>query len=287
MNIAARDLRIDPIHKKDAEACIRAWHYSGKPYVKSRLHAGVFAQGRLLGAIQFGPSIDTRNSIGLVPGTSWDGYLEINRMALSDELPKNSESLALGVCFRMIRRYATHIAWIVSYSDATQCGDGAVYRASGMDLTAIRKNTTLWQTPKGRIVSDVGMRTSRKLRDEYGITSRSPSAADLRAAGMERLAGHQIRYMKFFSDESRARFTGPILPYSDIGASVSMVRGTRTHALPIVDGGEGPPPPDVRPDRGAPQIQHYIAGMTASWRDACACLPNRSGPIASKVPGLS
>ena len=49
----------------------------------------------------------------------------------------------------MIKKNTPHIKWIISFSDATQCGDGAIYRASGFYLTAIRESKNdLWKTPK-------------------------------------------------------------------------------------------------------------------------------------------
>lgn len=35
------------------------------------------------------------------------------------------------------------IEWVVSFADATQCGDGTIYRASGFLLTGIRENKTV------------------------------------------------------------------------------------------------------------------------------------------------
>ena len=136
---SAKDLVVKPIGSKDAAELVRRIHYSGKVTQNSQLHLGVFLDGRLEGAMQFGPSMDKRKMLGLVPGTGWNGFLELNRMAFSDRLPRNSESRALGVAFRMIRKHYQHIEWIVSFSDATQCGDGTIYRASGFVLTGIKR----------------------------------------------------------------------------------------------------------------------------------------------------
>ena len=120
---SAKDLIVKPISAKDAAALVRSVHYSGKVVQNSQLHLGVFLDGRLEGAMQFGPSLDKRKIQGLVRDTGWNGFIELNRMAFSDRLPRNSESRALGVAFRMIRKHYPHIEWVVSFSDATQCGD--------------------------------------------------------------------------------------------------------------------------------------------------------------------
>ena len=120
----------------------------------------MFLGTRLEGALQFGPSLDRRKLLGLVEGTQWNGFLELNRLAFSDNLPRNSESRALGVALRLIRRQYPQIEWIVSFADATQCGDGTIYRAAGFLLTRIKRNTTLWGGPDGTVISNIGERTS-------------------------------------------------------------------------------------------------------------------------------
>jgi hypothetical protein len=64
-------------------------------------------------------------------------------MAFSDILPRNSESRAIAISIRLIKKNAPHIKWIVSFADGCQCGDGTIYRASGFELTAIKKNKTI------------------------------------------------------------------------------------------------------------------------------------------------
>ena len=76
--------------------------------------------------MQFGPSIDKNKTIGLVKDTPWNGFMELNRLAFSDLLPKNSESRALSIAMRLIRKHAPHVEWILSYADGTQCGDGTI-----------------------------------------------------------------------------------------------------------------------------------------------------------------
>ena len=61
-------------------------------------------------------------------------------MAFDEYLPKNSESRCFAIAIKMIKKNTPHIKWVISFSDATQCGDGAIYRASGFYLTAIRES---------------------------------------------------------------------------------------------------------------------------------------------------
>jgi len=54
----AKRLIVKPISAKDANKIIKSLHYSGKVAVTSRLHLGVFLDGKCGGALQFGDPID-------------------------------------------------------------------------------------------------------------------------------------------------------------------------------------------------------------------------------------
>ena len=244
----AKNIRVEPIDRKSADAAVKRWHYSGRTYSKSRLHLGVFMDGELLGAMQFGPPLQTSHLVGLVEGTRWNGFVELNRMAFSDRLPRNSESRALAVSMRLMRKHAPHVQWVVSFADGTQCGDGAIYRASGFVLTGVKRNTSLWRTPSGAVVSDVGVRTSENLCRALGTTG---SSASLASVGCERLAGFQRRYVFFIDPTARERLTVPVLPFSAIDAAgarmyrgkPSVRAGTSTRdGAPVEVGGATPTP---------------------------------------------
>lgn len=214
----AKDIRVAAISAKDANRLVRRIHYSGKVVQNSQLHLGVFLNDRLEGAMQFGPSMDKRKVQGLVEGTSWNGFLELNRMAFSDRLPRNSESRALGVAMRMIRKHYPHIEWIISFADGTQCGDGTIYRASGFVLTAVRENKTILQLPDGTIVAD------KTLQNANHATT-GKNAAWWKKNGATALDGFQLRYIYFLNPSAKSRLAVPILPFSkiaDLGASMYL-----------------------------------------------------------------
>lgn len=218
---SAKDIVIKPITSQAATKLVKAIHYSGKVAANSQLHFGVFLQDKLEGAMQFGPSLDKRKTQGLVENTGWNGFLELNRMAFSDVLPKNSESRALGVAMRMIRKHYPHIEWIVSFSDGTQCGDGTIYRASGFVLTGIKKNTSIWEAPNGDVSTDLSLR-----REAKGGRSGASSMKPFKEAGYKPKEGFQLRYVYFLNPEARQRLTVPVLPFSKIDEmGAGMYRG--------------------------------------------------------------
>ena len=220
---SAKDLQVKPIASRDAIAFVKAHHYSGKVTQNSQLHLGVFLHDRLHGVMQFGPSLDKRKIQGLVAGTLWHEFLELNRMAFDDVLPRNSESRALAIAWRLLRKHAPQVKWVVSFADATQCGDGTIYRAAGFVLTGIKANAQILQMPDGKLIAKKTLDNPNHMTDAGRFGS---SLA--RQQGARALYGFQLRYMYFIDPTYRARLTVPELPYSkitDMGAR--MYKGQR------------------------------------------------------------
>jgi hypothetical protein len=233
--LSAKDLRVAPISSAAARAIIQKFHYSGKATVNAQLHLGVFLGNQCHGVMQFGPPLDRRKLLPLVKDTPWDGMLELNRMAFSDALPRNSESRALAVAMRLMRKHYPHLQWIVSFADGTQCGDGTIYRASGFALTQIRRNKTLLRAPDGKVVSDVGLRTGQNKFVNCGKISL------YKQQGYVPLDGFQLRYIYFLDPTARERLTCDILPFSSIAeAGAAMYKGQRARSTDSGTSGDQP-----------------------------------------------
>ena len=214
---SAKELHVAPISQKNAAALVRKIHYSGKTTQNSQLHLGVFLNKKLEGVMQFGPSIDKRRMLGLVKGTKWNEFIELNRMAFSEQLPKNSESRALSVAIKIMRKTYPHIKWIVSFADGTQCGDGTIYRASGFLLTAIKPNSTMLRMPDGSVVADKTLNDHPVKNTKYWKTK-----------GAVPLPGFQLRYLYFLHKKEIENLTVPIVPFykiDEVGAA--MYRGEK------------------------------------------------------------
>lgn len=244
--MSAKDLVVKPISSQDAARIVKACHYSGKVVQNSQLHFGVFLDGKCGGAMQFGPSLDKRKIQGLVEGTGWNGFIELNRMAFADWLPRNSESRAIAVAMRLIRKVYPHIEWVVSFADGTQCGDGTIYRASGFVLTGIRENSTIYKLPDGYqfagpSLTGLGPNGGEKIRQEIkrrtGILvgdDGSASLSKLLTYGARPLPGFQLRYIYFLNPAARSRLTVPVLPFSEIqrrGAGMYLGKAKRADSM--------------------------------------------------------
>ncbi len=230
---SAKDITLRPISAQDANALVRRVHYSGKVVNNSQLHIGVFLGGKLEGAMQFGPSLDKRKIQGLVEGTGWNEFIELNRMAFTDALPRNSESRALSIAMKLLRKHAPHIKWVVTFADGAQCGDGTIYRASGFVLTSIKRNDQIWKLPDGHmftrlVATKYAVQPSPKAIAAHAGVEATGGATmrRLQDVGARAIPGYQLRYLYFIDPTCRERLTVPILPFSDIERrGAGMYRG--------------------------------------------------------------
>lgn len=218
----AKKIHVAPISRDHANAVCKRFHYSGSFVLGSQLHLGVFLDGRLEGVMQFGAPIDKRKVIGLVANTPWNGFLELNRMAFGPRLPRNSESRALAIAMRIIRKSYPHIQWVVSFADATQCGDGTIYRASGFVLTNIKVNKTILRMPDGTITTDKTLNLSADPKKRTGA---------MRKLGASPLPGFQLRYIYFLDPTARWRLVGQEVSFAEIQRlGAGMYRGEKRRA---------------------------------------------------------
>jgi hypothetical protein len=196
----AKDIIVKVIPSKVANAFVKKVHYSGKVVPNSSLHFGCFLDGKLHGVMQYGPSINKKGTINLVENTGWNEFIELNRMAFDDYLPKYSESRCIAVTIRLIKKNAPQIKWIISFADGTQCGDGTIYRASGFSLVGIVDNTALRMNPKTGEAMHVIQAHHLKMSSEF--------------RNWKPFKGKQLKYL-YLIDKSMV-VSKEILPFSEI-----------------------------------------------------------------------
>lgn len=232
----AKEIEVKVIPSRVAIPFMRQHHYSGKIVNNSNLHLGVFLDGLLHGAMSFGPPLDKRKVMGLVDGTGWHEFLELNRMAFDEYLPRNSESRALSLAMRMLKKNAPQIKWVLSFADGCSCGDGTIYRASNFVLTDIKPNNALVLLPSGEKVHKITLLAHPMVRRPeldghtfYDITGGHSSLQPyLDATGGKILEGYQFRYIYFIDKKARQRLTVPEIPFSRIDElGAGMYKGAR------------------------------------------------------------
>jgi len=208
----AKEIRVKVIPAKVANAFVKKHHYSGKVVPNSKLHFGAFLDGKLHGVLSYGPSINKKGTINLVEDTGWNEFIELNRMAFDDYLPKYSESRCIAISIRLIKKNAPHIKWVISFADGTQCGDGTIYRASGFKLVGIAENTALRVNPDTGEAMHVIQAHHLKMSSEF--------------RKWKPFEGYQMKYV-YLIDKSCV-LTKPEIPFSEIDArGAGMYKGEK------------------------------------------------------------
>ena len=213
--MSAKDIILKVIPASVANDFVRKHHYSGKVVQNSQLHFGAFLEGTLHGVMSFGASINKKGTMNLVEGTQWNEFIELNRMAFDDVLPKNSESRCISIALKLIKKNAPHIKWVISFADATQCGDGAIYRASGFKLVGIAENTALRRNPDTGEAMHVIQAHHKKMSVEF--------------RKWEALEGKQLKYVYLI--DKTCKLAVAELPFSAITeAGAGMYKGIKKTA---------------------------------------------------------
>ena len=215
-----KDIIVKRIDSKSARAFVKKWHYSGKVCANSQLHFGAFLNNRLHGVLSFGASLDKRKVIGLVKDTGWNEFVELNRMAFDDVLPKNSESRCLAVSIRLIKKHCSHVKWIISFADGCQSGHGTIYQAVGFKLTQINKNKTLLRMKDGSIIANKTLDNGNYPK----IDGRYYSQVLKERGDAKPIIGYQFRYIYLL--DKNAELNCEDIPYSRIKElGIQMYKG--------------------------------------------------------------
>ena len=196
----AKEILVKVIPSKVANEFVKKTHYSGKVVPNSTLHFGCFLDNKLHGVMSYGNCINKKGTINLVKNTGWNEFIELNRMAFDDYLPKYSESRCIAISIRLIKKNAPQIKWIISFADGTQCGDGTIYRASGFKLVGIVDNTALRMNPETGEAMHVIQAHHLKMSSEF--------------RNWKPFKGKQLKYI-YLIDKSM-QITKEVLPFSEI-----------------------------------------------------------------------
>lgn len=205
--LATLDLR--PIPFAVARAILEEHHYLHSFPAGTRLTFGVFAGGRLAGAVTLG--VGPINGHRLVAGAAPTDMLTLTRFWLADALPFNSESRVLGLLLRALRQH-TSVRFLLSYADPAAGHVGTIYQAANWLYTGVSAAMPLLD------LGDGVARHSRSIGSALGTHGK----AHLRGHGIpvqEVPAVPKHRYVLFVDRRWRSRLTVPVLPYPRLGGA--------------------------------------------------------------------
>ena len=149
---------VRPVSRSEVRDFIEEYHYSRSINGLKVSHCfGLYDEETLVGAMLYG---------GLAMANAWKKYgeseaevLELRRLVLIDDTPRNSESFFIGHTLRWLKRN-TQVKTIVSYADPNYGHSGVIYRATNF--------THVGMTSPGRVIMWNGKKYHDKsIRAKY------------------------------------------------------------------------------------------------------------------------
>lgn len=131
------------IDKKLAkEICLRE-HYSHKWNANfGTINFGIFRENNdeCLGVAAFGNLMNPSSYSSIADDLKQNEIIELNRLWISDELGKNTETVFLSLCFKYIKHHYKEIKLIQSFADG-RLGCGTIYKAANFNYYGYTKAT--------------------------------------------------------------------------------------------------------------------------------------------------
>lgn len=166
-----------------AARIIRNHHYSRKTAViRSPVNMMVLYKGVGSGALMLGYG----QNPGL-NGTSVGEALEFDRMWLSDDMPKFSETCVIGLLHTYLRKAHPNVKRITTYSDTGEGNPGTIYKAANYRLLGSHKGP-FYRLPDGEKIHKVS------LWHRHGAKGNRWEWLCERYPGIERLDAPQLRF---------------------------------------------------------------------------------------------
>ena len=165
---------------------VRKYHYSHKP-TKNRFKSFLINEDK--GFLQLGYGIRPRMKHNISKLITKDNYCEFDRMWLSDELPKNSESQVIALLLSYLKQVYPKIKFVITYADGSVGNKGIIYQATNaIRLGQIDCDFYLLET--GERVHPVSMYHRHKTRAWKTISKIYPNIKHIKGKG-----NYQYRYL--------------------------------------------------------------------------------------------
>lgn len=198
----ARDFQIYPIDYKTAMQIIVEKHYLHRRAPCSFAFA-LYAAGQIFGVICYGTPSSAPLRAGICGKDESSNVIELTRLWVDDQAPRNSESRLIGNTVRKVDKEI-----IVSFADPTAGHVGTVYQATNWLYTGLSARRTDWHI-------DGVDKHGQTIADKY-------TAAEARELFGDRFSlrprPQKHRYVYFNADRRRRRelmskLRYPVMPY--------------------------------------------------------------------------
>lgn len=203
----------------DANAIVKKYHYSGKVVSNSALHLGIFNNSNILvGALQYGyPMNGAKTSLKISDN---ENMFELNRMVLADSEPRNSESQAISICNKWLKKYRSDIDWLLSFSDGKENNCGYIYQATNWKYLGYILSDSFYDLD-GEIVHNVTVWHNYKEKHELRDTHTTNQILSLNFKNVSKIKSKQHVYV--YPLKKKIQFLHSEKPYPKMDTEIAIL----------------------------------------------------------------
>ncbi len=153
IGITDGDIRIIEAESSIVDTLVIEHHYSHKA-TKNRFKS--FLVNDIEGFLQLGYGIRPRLKHRICNRITKENYCEFDRMWLSDNMPKFSESRVIALLLSYLKQVYPHIFYVITYADGSVGNTGIIYKATNafvLDSIAV----DFYLLPSGERIHPVSM----------------------------------------------------------------------------------------------------------------------------------
>ena len=198
------DFKVFEVSREYALELIQKYHYSNTLPRINKHFVGFFLNDELVGVVTLGYGTRPEHTIKkLFPTLDTNDYLEIGRMAMTEAMPKNSETQMLSALCKWIKKNCPNVKVLFTWADGMLGKCGYVYQAASF-------------TYAGKSLTDIYLKDGVKIHprqtrllfatseDDTRLTVR-PSLEQMTEQGIEHYRGYQYKYFRFLCSKSEKR----------------------------------------------------------------------------------
>ena len=191
---------IKEISKEDALKMIQKYHYSNTLPKINKYFLGFYLDAELVGVVTLGWGTRPRHTIQRIfPSLDTRDYLEIGRMCMTEEMPRNSESQMLSQLVKWIRKNIPELKVLFTWADGMLGKVGYVYQASNFIYAGFSDGEMYMKDGVKLHVRQMKSFLVLEGQKDDRITVR-PTAEQMRKHNILHFKGKQYRYLLFLCD---------------------------------------------------------------------------------------
>lgn len=192
---------IKEITKEEALEMIKKYHYSNTLPKLNKYFIGFYLQERLVGVVTLGWGTRPKHTIQRIfPSLDTKDYLEIGRMCMTEDMPRNSESQMISQLVKWIKANIPGLKVLFTWADGMLGKVGYVYQASNFIYAGYSGGEMYMKDGvKIHVRQMKSILLSKGEKDER-LTIR-PTKEQMQQFGIQHFKGKQYRYLMFLCDK--------------------------------------------------------------------------------------